>query len=66
MLRSGAIVRRDNRLHAAADHTPVATDVLRVPPPERGRNQNHQRRTAEQTGANGSGPPAACGPLTGT
>ncbi|OKJ24187.1 MULTISPECIES: MBL fold metallo-hydrolase [unclassified Streptomyces] len=33
MLRSGAIVLRDGRIHAAADHTPVAPEVLRVPYP---------------------------------
>ena len=33
MLRSGAIVLRDNRLHAAAEHTPVAAESLRVPFP---------------------------------
>ncbi|MFG2989987.1 MBL fold metallo-hydrolase [Streptomyces sp. NPDC048257] len=33
MLRSGAVVLRDGRLHAAADHTPVAPDALRVPYP---------------------------------
>jgi hypothetical protein len=33
MLRSGAITLRDNRLHAAADHTPVAVNTLRVPFP---------------------------------
>lgn len=31
MLRSGAIIPRDGRLHAAAEHTPVATQSLRVP-----------------------------------
>ncbi|MFG2646065.1 MBL fold metallo-hydrolase [Streptomyces sp. NPDC048370] len=33
MLRSGAIALRDGRLHAAADHTPVAPEALRVPYP---------------------------------
>jgi glyoxylase-like metal-dependent hydrolase (beta-lactamase superfamily II) len=33
MLRSGAIVLRDKRLHAAAEHTPVAAESLRVPFP---------------------------------
>ena len=33
MLRSGAIVRRDGQLHAAADHTPVARRSLQVPFP---------------------------------
>ncbi|MFE2181308.1 hypothetical protein [Streptomyces sp. NPDC059455] len=33
MLRSGAVVLRDGRLHAAADHTPVAAETLRVPHP---------------------------------
>ncbi|MBE4736533.1 MULTISPECIES: MBL fold metallo-hydrolase [Streptomyces] len=33
MLRSGAIVLRNGRLHAAADHTPVAPEALRVPYP---------------------------------
>ena len=33
MLSSGAIVRRDNRLHAAAEHAPVAAETLRVPWP---------------------------------
>jgi len=30
MLRSGAIILRDRRLHAAAEHTPVAAESLRV------------------------------------
>ncbi|WP_234439445.1 MULTISPECIES: hypothetical protein [Streptomyces] len=33
MLRSGAVVLRDGRLHAAAGHTPVAPEALRVPYP---------------------------------
>ncbi|BDM74253.1 hypothetical protein HEK616_77400 (plasmid) [Streptomyces nigrescens] len=33
MLRSGAVVLREGRLHAAADHTPVAATSLRVPYP---------------------------------
>ena len=33
MLSSGAIVRRDGRLRAAAEHTPVAPQSLRVPLP---------------------------------
>jgi hypothetical protein len=33
MLRSGAVVLRDGRLHAAADHTPVEAETLRVPYP---------------------------------
>ncbi|MFE7112855.1 MBL fold metallo-hydrolase [Streptomyces sp. NPDC057575] len=33
MLDSSAIVLRDGRLHAAADHTPVAPEALRVPYP---------------------------------
>ncbi|MFK0025050.1 hypothetical protein [Streptomyces sp. NPDC090798] len=33
MLRSGAVVLRDGRLHAAAEHTPVETQTLRVPYP---------------------------------
>ncbi|MFF3337005.1 MBL fold metallo-hydrolase [Streptomyces sp. NPDC002888] len=33
MLRSGAIVLRDGRLHATAEHTPVAAAALRVPFP---------------------------------
>jgi len=33
MLRSGAIVLRDGRLHAAAEHTPVTAESLRVPFP---------------------------------
>jgi hypothetical protein len=33
MLRSGAIILRDKRLHAAAEHTPVAAKSLRVPCP---------------------------------
>ncbi|MGW5781300.1 hypothetical protein [Streptomyces sp. NPDC003863] len=33
MLRSGAMVLRDGRLHAAADHTPVAAETLHVPYP---------------------------------
>ncbi|MPY56666.1 MBL fold metallo-hydrolase [Streptomyces spongiae] len=33
MLRSGAIVLRDGRLHSATDHTPVAAETLRVPYP---------------------------------
>ncbi|MFI9001115.1 MBL fold metallo-hydrolase [Streptomyces sp. NPDC053541] len=33
MLRTGAIRLRDGRLHAAADHTPVPPEALRVPYP---------------------------------
>jgi hypothetical protein len=33
MLRSGAIARRDGRLHAAAVHAPAAAETLRVPFP---------------------------------
>jgi len=33
MLRSGAITIRDKRLHATAEHTPVAAGSLRVPFP---------------------------------
>jgi len=33
MLRSGAIIPRDGRLHAAAERTPVAAQSLRVPFP---------------------------------
>ncbi|MFF8713051.1 MBL fold metallo-hydrolase [Streptomyces sp. NPDC015184] len=33
MLRSGAVVLRDGRVHAAADHTPVPPEALRVPHP---------------------------------
>lgn len=33
MLRSGAIVLRDGRLHASSAHTPVAAATLRVPFP---------------------------------
>lgn len=33
MIRSDAIVVRDHRLHAAAEHTPVAAESLRVPYP---------------------------------
>ncbi|KUJ40571.1 hypothetical protein ADL25_18660 [Streptomyces sp. NRRL F-5122] len=33
MLRSGAIVLRDGRLHAAAEHMPVRAESLRVPHP---------------------------------
>ncbi|WP_371794358.1 MBL fold metallo-hydrolase [Streptomyces sp. NBC_01718] len=33
MLAGGAVVLRDGRLHAAADHTPVAAESLRVPYP---------------------------------
>jgi glyoxylase-like metal-dependent hydrolase (beta-lactamase superfamily II) len=33
MLRSGAVVVRDERLHAAAEHTPVAAEQLRIPFP---------------------------------
>ena len=33
MLRSGDIVRRDQRIHAAADHVPVAPGRLDVPYP---------------------------------
>ncbi|MCZ0998535.1 hypothetical protein O1M63_10810 [Streptomyces mirabilis] len=33
MLRSGAVVLRDGRLHAAAEHTPVEAETLRVPYP---------------------------------
>lgn len=31
MPRSGALALRDGRLHAAADHTPVVPESLRVP-----------------------------------
>ncbi|MFF0040261.1 MBL fold metallo-hydrolase [Streptomyces mirabilis] len=33
MLRSGAVILRDGRLHAAAEHTPVEAETLRVPYP---------------------------------
>ncbi|WP_327160076.1 MBL fold metallo-hydrolase [Streptomyces zaomyceticus] len=33
MLRSGAVVLRDGRVHAAADHAPVKPETLRVPYP---------------------------------
>jgi hypothetical protein len=33
MVRSGAVVLRDGRLHAAAEHTPVAAESLQVPFP---------------------------------
>jgi hypothetical protein len=33
MFRSGAVILRDGRLHAAAEHTPVVADTLRVPYP---------------------------------
>ena len=33
MLSSGAIILRDSRLHAAAEHSPVAAESLRVPFP---------------------------------
>jgi len=33
MLRSGAIIQRDQRLHAGAEHTPVDPETLRVPFP---------------------------------
>ncbi|MFB7132673.1 MBL fold metallo-hydrolase [Streptomyces sp. NPDC056237] len=33
MLRSGAVVLRDGRLHAAAEHAPVAPESLRAPHP---------------------------------
>jgi glyoxylase-like metal-dependent hydrolase (beta-lactamase superfamily II) len=33
MLASGAVVHRDQRLHSAAEHTPVAAGTLRVPLP---------------------------------
>lgn len=33
MLHNGAIIHRDQRLHAVAEHTPVAEDALRVPWP---------------------------------
>ncbi|MGH3311491.1 MAG: hypothetical protein ACRDP3_13040 [Streptomyces sp.] len=29
----GAVVQRDGRLHAAAEHTPVAAETLQVPYP---------------------------------
>ena len=37
MLRSGAIVLRDNRLRVAVERTPVAAGSLRVPFPRLGR-----------------------------
>ncbi|GAA3098187.1 hypothetical protein GCM10010464_72140 [Pseudonocardia yunnanensis] len=33
MLRAGSIVQRDERLHAASEHTPVAPESLQVPLP---------------------------------
>jgi hypothetical protein len=33
MLRSRAVVERDGRLHAAADHEPVSPETLRFPYP---------------------------------
>jgi hypothetical protein len=33
MLRSGATTLRDKRLHATAEHTPVAPETLRIPYP---------------------------------
>jgi hypothetical protein len=33
MVRSGAVVLRAGRIHAAAEHTPVSPDSLRVPYP---------------------------------
>jgi glyoxylase-like metal-dependent hydrolase (beta-lactamase superfamily II) len=33
MLRSGAVILRDSQLHAAAEHTPVSAESLRVPFP---------------------------------
>ncbi|MEU9544336.1 MULTISPECIES: hypothetical protein [Streptomyces] len=33
MLRSGAVILRDGRLHAPAEHTPVEAETLRVPYP---------------------------------
>jgi|SRR5918992_185499 glyoxylase-like metal-dependent hydrolase (beta-lactamase superfamily II) len=33
MLRSGAVIVRDSRLHAAAEHTPIAAASLQVPLP---------------------------------
>jgi hypothetical protein len=33
MLASGAVVQRDQRLHATAAHSPVAAETLRVPLP---------------------------------
>ncbi|MQA16083.1 MAG: MBL fold metallo-hydrolase [Pseudonocardiaceae bacterium] len=33
MLRSGAVIQRDKRLYAAAEHTPVAAETLQVPFP---------------------------------
>jgi hypothetical protein len=33
LVRSGAVVVRDQRVHAAAEHTPVAAKSLRVPFP---------------------------------
>ena len=33
MLRSGVLALRDQRLHAAAEHTPVVANTLRVPFP---------------------------------
>jgi hypothetical protein len=46
MLGSGAVVRRDGRLHAAAEHTPVAPATLNVPfprawPPAMPRSGSH-------------------------
>jgi hypothetical protein len=44
MLGSGAIVVRGGRLHAAAEHTPVAAGSLRVPFPAPGRRRRRQER----------------------
>jgi hypothetical protein len=44
MVRSGAVVIRDEQLRAAAEHTPVAAESLRVPFPRAWPAQPTDRR----------------------
>jgi glyoxylase-like metal-dependent hydrolase (beta-lactamase superfamily II) len=48
MLRGGAIVRSDGRIHAAAEHTPVAPQTLQVPYPRAWPQKAQSLPTAEQ------------------
>jgi hypothetical protein len=57
MLRSGAITVRDKRLHATAEHTPVAAESLRVSFPREWASQhdNHPSRTDRPPGGSSEG-----------
>ncbi|MEV6026402.1 MBL fold metallo-hydrolase [Streptomyces sp. NPDC052036] len=73
MLHSGTVVLRDGRLHAAADHTPVAAEALRVPFPQTWpaagpRSQGSSRDGVPPYGhsSSPSGPGAGSGPQSGS